>query len=307
MNLRTAHVTGSLAPLAETTDEASELTHRYAQLIAENAADLLTLEDANDRYVYVSASCANLFGWRPEDLHGEWISTMQHPKDAGQVAGVRSLLRWREKASVCHQYRMRCRSGEYRWVESHSRLCDQSPEYVITLTRDIQALVEQLQDLEWRASYDSLTGLLNRHAVEQALDVQFARCSTHGQVLSVVLFDVDGLKRVNDTHGHLAGDAVLRSLANCVARCKRRDDILGRWGGDEFIMVLPATKAADVMMILGRVRAALAHELAGVTLSFGVASRATAASVGELLAEADTALYQGKRRGGNEIVASSRP
>ncbi|HYL01214.1 MAG TPA: sensor domain-containing diguanylate cyclase [Steroidobacteraceae bacterium] len=295
------------ASLALAVDEDGGLTRWYAQLIAENVADLLTLEDASDRYVYVSASCAGLFGWRPEDLHGDRISSRQHPKDAQQVAAARRLLRTRAQASVCHRYRMRCHSGEYRWVESHSRLCDQSPEYIVTLTREIQAHIEQVRDLEWWACCDSLTGLLNRHATEKALDAEFIRSSTQGQVLSVVLFDVDGLKRVNDNHGHLAGDALLRSLASCVARCKRSHDILGRWGGDEFLMVLPGTRAEDVMTLLERVRAAVAHELSGVTLSFGVVSSANAASVRDLLTAADGALYQGKRRGGNEIVASLRP
>jgi diguanylate cyclase (GGDEF)-like protein/PAS domain S-box-containing protein len=302
--LRTAYVTALLALVA---DDTGGLTSWHAQLIAESVADLLTLEDVDDRYVYVSASCAGLFGWRPEELHGERISTTHHPKDAEQVAGVRVMLRTRAKPSVCHRYRMRCRSGEYRWVESHSRLCDQSPEYVVTLTREIQAHIEQMRDLELWASRDSLTGLLNRHATEKALEEEFIRSSTQGQVLSVALFDVDGLKRVNDTHGHLAGDALLRSLAGCVARCKRSRDTLGRWGGDEFIMVLPGTKVEDVMTLLERVRATVARELPGATLSFGVVSSAKAASVRDLLIEADRALYQGKRRGGDEIVASSRP
>ena len=292
--------------LAQAATEIGSLSRRYTQLIAENAADLLTLEDAGDRYVYVSASCGSLFGWRLGELHGERISATHHPKDAEQVAAARALLRARERPSVCQRYRMRCRSGEYRWVESHSRLCEQSPEFVVTLTRDIQAHVEQLQELERQASYDCLTGLLNRHAMERALTAEFRRSSALGQAMSLTLFDVDGLKRVNDTHGHLAGDALLRSLAGCVARCARSGDILGRWGGDEFMLVLPGTKAEDVMAILWRMRAAVAQELPGVTLSFGVISSVNAASVRDVLMEADSALYQGKRRGGNEIVAWTR-
>ncbi len=298
-------MTASLAHTSSTA-EIGGLQRRYAQLIAENAADLLTVEDVHDRYVYVSASCASLFGWRLEELRGERIAAMHHPRDAEQVVAVRALLRSRAQASVCHRYRMRCRSGEYRWVESHSRLCDQTPEYIVTLTRDIHAHIERLQELEWHASYDSLTGLLNRHAMEAALETEVSRRDTQGRVLSMVLFDVDGFKRVNDTHGHPAGDALLRSLAGCVARCTRSDDILGRWGGDEFMLLLPGTEAGDAMVILERMRAAVAHELPGVTLSFGVISSLHAASAAELLTEADSALYQGKRRGGNEIVAWSR-
>ena len=291
---------GSLAPISAEVGRPG-----YAQLIAENAADLLSLEDVNDRYVYVSSSCAKLFGWQQRELNGGRISELLHPQDAQRVAKERALLRRCELTSLCHRYRLRCRSGEYRWVESHSQLCLQAPEYVVTLTRDIQDHVEQLQELEWRASYDSLTGVFNRHAMEAALDAEFSRAGRQGQVLSVALFDVDGLKRINDTYGHLAGDALLRSLASCAARCKRSYDIFGRWGGDEFMLALPNTAIKEAMTILARIRVAVSQDLPGVTLSFGASSSARDGCVADLLREADRALYQGKRGGGNTIVTWS--
>ena len=279
---------------------------KLVELIAENSADLLSLEDGKDQYVYVSSSAQRLLGWRHEELQGTCISALHHAEDAERIERERADLRRGTKPSICCRYRLRARSGSYRWVESRSRLCDPLPEYVATTTRDVHEQVEELERLEWRATYDSLTRLLNRDATERALDAEFSRSRRQSEVLSVAIFDVDDLKRVNDTGGHLVGDAVLRSLGHCVMQCKRTYDTLGRWGGDEFILILPNTHTEDATAILERIRERVARELRGTTVSFGVSSSAQAPSVRALLADADRALYEGKRRGGNEVVASSR-
>jgi diguanylate cyclase (GGDEF)-like protein/PAS domain S-box-containing protein len=275
---------------------------KLVELIAENSPDLLSLEDGKDRYVYVSASAQRLLGWRHEELQGTSITALYHAEDAERIERERAELRRGTLSSICCRYRLRVRSGSYRWVESRSRLCDPVPEYVATTTR----VVHELKTLEWRATYDSLTGLLNRDATERALDAEFSRGRRQGEILSVAFFDVDGLKRINDTGGHLVGDALLRSLSYCVTRCKRPYDMLGRWGGDEFILILPGTDTEDATAILERIRQSVARELPGTTVSFGVSSSANTPSVRALLTDADRALYEGKRRGGNEVVAGNR-
>lgn len=136
-----------------------------------------------------------------------------------------------------------------------------------------------------------------------ALEAEFSRSRRRGETLSIALFDVDDLKHVNDTDGHIAGDALLRALGRSVTRCKRHYDLLGRWGGDEFLLLLPNTSAEAAATVVGRMRAALAEALPGVRLSFGMACNTRVESVQALLAQADLGLYQGKRRGGDEIVS----
>jgi diguanylate cyclase (GGDEF)-like protein len=163
------------------------------------------------------------------------------------------------------------------------------------------------------AIQDALTGLPNRRALDEFLGREAVRAERHARPLSVVLLDVDRFKAVNDAHGHLAGDAVLRGVAAALAGLTRAEDLCARYGGEEFALVLVEAGHADALAVAERARAAVAarrvrfdgSELA-VTVSAGVATcGGAAATAAELLSAADGRLYAAKRGGRDRVVGEA--
>jgi diguanylate cyclase (GGDEF)-like protein len=167
--------------------------------------------------------------------------------------------------------------------------------------------------VEQQALVDGLTGLANRRAGERALEQELARAQRFGGNLALVLCDLDNFKAVNDRHGHLAGDDVLRELGEVLAETVRTVDVAARWGGEEFALVLPGTDAEGGVQLAERAREALEArtlltpdgEPLQVTASFGVAAFP---EHGEgLVAAADAALYRAKRSGKNRVETAETP
>jgi diguanylate cyclase (GGDEF)-like protein len=167
--------------------------------------------------------------------------------------------------------------------------------------------------VERQAMVDSLTGLANRRSLEETLRSELARASRFGDSICVVLADLDDFKQVNDRHGHAAGDEVLKAFAGALRKTVRESDVAGRWGGEEFALVLPGTDAAGGARLAERARAAIEArevkmpngDLCSVTASFGVASFPESHELGEILAAADSALYAAKGQGKNRVVVSA--
>ncbi len=164
--------------------------------------------------------------------------------------------------------------------------------------------------LERLASTDALTGLANRRAFMAQLDAELNRVVRGGEPGVLLMLDLDHFKRVNDTYGHPAGDAVLVELARVLRTVLRRDDLPGRLGGEEFAVLLPATATADAAVLAERLRATLERDeidsASGpirITASIGIAPLAGADS-SAVLASADTALYQAKGQGRNRVVVA---
>jgi diguanylate cyclase (GGDEF)-like protein len=160
----------------------------------------------------------------------------------------------------------------------------------------LQAGVEVARRL---ARVDSLTGLRNRRALDETLTVEVARSAREGHPLAVGLVDLDGLRRVNERHGHLEGDRCLQEAARAMERSLRSSDVCFRWGGDEFVVVLPGSDHASADRVLQRMAAQVGRVCAtgeerGLTLSYGVAELPAAGSPEDLLALADLALMEQK-------------
>ncbi len=157
---------------------------------------------------------------------------------------------------------------------------------------------------------DPVTGINNRTAMDNALahDIELAR--RHKQPLALLMLDVDYFKQVNDSHGHIVGDAVLKQLAECIIDTIRRSDNVFRYGGEEFNIVLSNTSRDGALLLAERIRQAVAHHqfsYAGqtlhVTVSIGVAMLGKNDDLSELIDKADKALYQAKSTGRNRVVA----
>jgi diguanylate cyclase (GGDEF)-like protein len=166
--------------------------------------------------------------------------------------------------------------------------------------------------VERQALVDGLTGLANRRACSDALHAETARAGRLDTPLSVVLADLDGFKDVNDEHGHAVGDEVLRTFAEVLRETLRESDVAGRWGGEEFLLLLPGADEEGAAQLAERVRAGLAERsIPGasglrVTASFGVAEYVPQSDVEQLVAAADGALYRAKGAGKDRVERAVR-
>ena len=166
-----------------------------------------------------------------------------------------------------------------------------------------------LQDaLRQQATHDGLTGLLNRNSILGKLAEEVSRCQRQCEPVAVLMADLDRFKSVNDTYGHLAGDAVLREAARRLKAASRSYDAVGRYGGEEFLIVLPGCDASDARRHSERLREAIAGApfpieggMLSVTCSFGLAGTGSSPA-SRLVRSADEALYQAKSEGRNRIV-----
>ncbi len=169
-------------------------------------------------------------------------------------------------------------------------------------------LIVAREELRFRATHDVLTGIANRAAVLEAANRESARQVRDGGPFSVILLDLDHFKTVNDTYGHLCGDQVLRGAARRIAGCVRTYDTVGRYGGEEFLIIAPATDGPGSLALAERIRQAVEQPaidtdtgLVSVTASCGVATSGAENPIpaNELLKLADEALYRAKAAGRN--------
>ena len=179
------------------------------------------------------------------------------------------------------------------------------------LRRQKAELAQALEQIRQLATHDDLTGLLNRRAMLDRMQLEQRRSLRSGSPLLIAQLDIDHFKVVNDTHGHAAGDLVLQSFADTVRRNVRDTDVLARWGGEEFVLLLCDTPAADAVALMERLRQAVqamqvpvaqGGQPITVTVSIGLARHAPADPLAGTLERADRALYAAKAGGRNRVV-----
>jgi diguanylate cyclase (GGDEF)-like protein len=163
------------------------------------------------------------------------------------------------------------------------------------------------------AIQDGMTGIHNKRFFSEFLEREIAVASRHGHPLTLVMFDVDHFKKVNDTHGHLAGDAVLKDLAGRIRPRIRKEDLFARYGGEEFACVLPSTALPGGIVFAEHLRTLIEqrpcsfdNQSISFTISLGVTTlhRETGIDSGSLIKRADENLYTAKRGGRNRVVPS---
>lgn len=172
-------------------------------------------------------------------------------------------------------------------------------------------LEECTKALETIARTDSLTGLANRHRLSEALHEEMLRLRRYGTEVSVILLDIDHFRRINDLHGHQAGDRVLVHLANILASLSRATDMVSRWGGEEFLVLCPHTPLVGARRLADALRAAVEDSSDGFatpyTASFGVAAVIAEDTEDSLLARVAGALQEAKADDRNCVVSAPAP
>jgi diguanylate cyclase (GGDEF)-like protein/PAS domain S-box-containing protein len=289
----------------------------WLQAVTPGMADYALMSlDAQGRVQAWNAGVGRLTGYRAADLVGRPFACL-HPEDEGQRARAGERLRDADASgwSLEEGWLQRA-DGSRFWGSSLVTPLHDDPEgpaatrgYSLVV-RDISDRHEAHEALRRSVSSDHLTGLANRRAFFEAAARELQRCGRTGQPASLVLIDADHFKAVNDTHGHAAGDAVLRHLAAGMSATFRAGDLLARIGGEEFAVLLPGATVDDAAAVAARLGDRLAAQAVvvdgraiGCTVSAGVAGLATdAQDLDTLLARADAAMYAAKAQGRARVV-----
>jgi len=330
----------SIEPLKFNLSDLNEdMLHTILELVSDGIWDW----NANTGFVYRNPGWYEMLGYPPHSLNNNVLTweNVIHPDDYPQVMALFDDYLNQRAPGYQAEYRCRKQDGSYTWIEdrgyvlarnadgsvarmvgAHRSIDDkkrlfealerrnQSLEAIVEertreLSRVNQQLQIQLEENRKLAETDALTSIANRYLLEKALPQECDRAERFRQPLSLIAMDIDDFKNINDHYGHALGDAALVQVVESVKHCVREGDLLARWGGDEFILILPNTPLADARTLAERIRHGLASLLPvgdfQVTLSFGVVQRFEEEQKTGLLARADQALYRSKIAGKNVI------
>jgi diguanylate cyclase (GGDEF)-like protein/PAS domain S-box-containing protein len=308
----------TVLPVAAQLDHRSRL-HRALRssearyrLLAEQSTDVILHVDRAGRIRFISPSIEQWGGHQPSELVGRDVSVLVAPEHITRMRESLALTAASSGASTSCDYLAMRRDGTRSWCETNSRAIvddDGRIDGILSIVRDISARKMIEQQLAEAAMTDPLTGLPNRRAFRAVIDRRVdAGLARHD---CLALFDIDHFKRVNDAHGHDAGDEVLRSFARAAQRWIRDGDFVARFGGEEFAVLLPDTKLEEAMVICDRFRtemAAVVTEVATgdvrVTVSGGVGAVATG-GIDQALKQADAALYRAKQLGRDQLAIAA--
>ncbi len=331
---------------ADTSDRARKLYER----ITSSTPDMHAVWDLEtQRFLFWNRNFFEILGYETDKssvLLMPVIERIVHPEDqAAFQAHLREFADKRDDEVGEASFRFRAASGEYRWFlfrdSVFDRHSDGRPKSILTIAQDIDSQKRhefevrshmdelraareelevrqaELEELNKRlgnlALTDGLTGLKNHRAFKERLEEEVKRAERYNLRLSLMMADVDHFKEYNDKYGHPAGDQALREFANVLTEVSRTSDLVVRYGGEEFALVLPNTGGEEAACLAERIRASLkATEYGrnGLTASFGCAelSPPTKDSKERLMREADRALYQSKNAGRDRVtVAKSEP
>ena len=302
--------------------EKAELLARVAELEAEltlrrrseddwhwvfaHYRDLLLIHDEAGRILRVSPSVENILGYTPAEFAELGLQGSVHPDDIEST--VQRLAQVENGTEgVKFVTRSRHKNGQWRWIEwTSTPPCKgagtMTPAYAAG--RDITDTRLTEQELLRRARQDALTGLANRASFNQSLDEILARAERSGRPAGLLLIDLDGFKAINDTHGHSAGDTVLKAVAKRLDGVRRKGDVVARLGGDEFAYLMEDATRDALETVAARMLdnilqpIPLGNQQVEVGCSIGIASWADGAmDAATLFDQADKAMYRAKAGG----------
>jgi diguanylate cyclase (GGDEF)-like protein/hemerythrin-like metal-binding protein/PAS domain S-box-containing protein len=296
--------------------EETRVSERKYRLLAENMSDVVwTVDVDRNVFSYVSPSILQQTGYSVEELLGMPLSVFLSGDSLSQLE---SILKEARETLTSHpgtvvrkvaEIRPRRKNGKHLWVEASLtiRMNDSGNIEIQGTSRDITER-KQAEALRLISYTDQLTGLYNRHFLNSIIDEEMERSDRYGHPVSIAMLDLDHFKNVNDTHGHLVGDEVLKGIASTILSTVRGADVVVRYGGEEFLILMPDTALEGARVTAEKIRMALEnirHPVAGtVTVSLGVGSRIHSESRDRWLRRVDEALYRAKDGGRNRTEVS---
>lgn len=272
---------------------------RRRALLLDALPALVAYLDTNLRYREVNAAYENLFNLSAEAICGLQVSELIGEAAYNETrAEMETALAGN---SVLYEHEVTGGDGVPRSYRVNL-VPDHAPDGAV---QGLYVLVSDITE-EHQATVDFLTGVANRRGLERQGAQALAAAKRYGYALSLVILDVDHFKQVNDIHGHLVGDEVLKTLTALLAQLTRHADILGRWGGEEFVLILPHTSATDAEHLAERIRTAVhagsfPNEMR-LTVSLGVSTLRADDDLRTLTDRADATLYRAKQAGRDSVM-----
>lgn len=266
--------------------------------------DMLCTTNMNGYFVELNSAWKRSLGYSDDELRAAPFVNLVHPDDRERTKAEAAGL-FEGSGAIGFENRFLAKDGSWHWLRWSSTLAaDESLIYArATDVTELKRIESEREDLlievEILARSDPLTGLPNRRALNEQLPRDMARARRGGTSLCLAIIDIDHFKAYNDGQGHLAGDAVLRECAVAWDSKLRGEDTIVRYGGEEFLVVLPDCTLEDGAKIVERLRTATPS---GPTCSAGLACWDLAETMDDLLERADAALYRAKRAGRDRLV-----
>jgi diguanylate cyclase (GGDEF)-like protein/PAS domain S-box-containing protein len=284
-------------------DRADQRARRFFDL----SHDMLCTMDTAGHCVETNAAWREQLGYTEADLFGRRLLDLTHPDDHDRAVEIAAEL-FRTGASEPLESRVRAKDGSWHWLRTSSAFASEDglvyarSTDVTELKRVEREREELLGEVQMLARSDPLTGLPNRRGLSEAAPREMARARRSGKPLCLAIIDIDHFKAYNDSNGHLEGDAVLRESAIAWDSQMRAEDTILRFGGEEFLVLLPETAPGEAVEIVERLRAATPRRQ---TCSAGLACWDFAESLDDLVERADLALYRAKADGRDRLVAAA--
>lgn len=285
---------------------------RYRALFGQTN-DAVFVVDSNENIADANEQALSLLGYQREEMIGKPYSIVLPPIEREKSHSNFDEIKAKGYVPLFERT-LACKDGSQILVEFNgSAVRDDAGElrFYLGVARDIrerkrleQELRYSLDEMESAAMHDALTGLLNRRAITQYAEIELSQAEASQRPISLVLVDVDDLKRMNDTHGHAMGDKLIVKVGSAIKDHIRRNDFAGRWGGDEFMIVLPGANLVHAEEISERLRATIEKvdegdeiDLPSVSIGISCFSGRGKKAIENLFSETDEALYTAKRKG----------
>lgn len=252
----------------------------------------------------------------PENVTYQYFTEMLHPDDYQKTMDAMMDHLYNSASVYEVEYRIRTKDGNYKWYYDRGKITkyndEGKPLFVAGIVFDITEKKELQLEMEYKnvllleqTMVDDLTKINNHRAIVAHLKAEIIKAGRLKSPLSLVMFDIDDFKKINDTMGHIIGDQVLMEVANIIQKNIRDNDMIGRYGGEEFLLVLSNTDLNTASVVAKRIRKSIEEKFFSsptkVTISGGV-KQYSGEKVTEFIHGADINLYEAKKQGKNKIV-----